>query len=263
VHDPGVVILAPEPADTNGDGDGIVRAGIEGTDLYLAAVPEGSSEWRAGLRAGDRIQTLDQQPVRSWAALVEDLVSGGDRTREIGWTRDGKPMTGLLRVRKEEWDSGGEHVERYVFRSTHWSPTVPEPLVDEPAPVRRAMSAAVRETGHVIRFIGTAASQLVSGKLTMRALSGPISIYDVAGRAGARGTREFLWVMALISINLGLLNLLPIPTLDGGQLLFLVVERVTGRPLPIRVREVLSFLGLLLLLAIMAIALRNDLRARL
>jgi len=265
VHEPGVAVLAPESRDAANEGsDGLARAGIESTDLYLASVPEGSSEWRAGLREGDRIRTLDAKAVTSWPGLVEDLIGGGDRTREIGWSREGRAMTGLLRVRKEEWvDAAGEHVERYVFRSAHWTPTVPAALMDEPAPIRRAIVAAFDETAHVVRFIGTATSHLLRGKITMRAISGPISIYDVAGRAGARGAREFLWVMALISINLGLLNLLPIPTLDGGQLLFLAVERITGRPLPIRVREVMSFVGLVLLLTIMAIALRNDLRARL
>lgn len=263
VHEAGVAMLAPEPADAVQESPGVDRAGIEPTDLYVASVPEGSAEWLAGLRAGDRLRTLDGKSVLSWAAFVEDLVAGGDRTREIGFSRDGRPMTGLLRIRKEEWtDAAGEHVERYMFRSTHWAPTLPLPLISEPAPIRRAARMAVRETLHVVRFIATAASHLVSGKLTVRSLSGPLSIYDVAGRAGARGTREFLWVMALISINLGLLNLLPIPTLDGGQLLYLAFERIAGRPIPIRVREVLSFLGLLLLLAIMAIALRNDLLHR-
>jgi regulator of sigma E protease len=263
LHEAGVAILAPDPLVPEHEAVGLERAGIETTDLYVATVPEESAEWRAGLRAGDRIRTLDGKPVMSWSALVEDLVAGGDRTREIGFAREGRVMTGLLRIRKEEWtDAAGEHVERFVFRSTHWAPTVPLALIDEPTPIRRAMRMAARETVHVIRFIGTAASQLISGKLTVRSLSGPISIYDVAGRAGAKGAREFLWVMALISINLGLLNLLPIPTLDGGQLFYLFFERIAGRPLPIRVREVLGFIGLLLLLAIMAIALRNDLLHR-
>jgi regulator of sigma E protease len=262
IHEPGVVMLAPEPGES-AELQGLSRAGIDTTDLYLASVPEDSAEWRAGLRPGDRIRTLDGAAVLSWAAFVEDLIAGGDRTREIGFSRDGRAMTGLLRVRKEEWtDPGGEHVERYVFRSTHWAPTVPAALLDEPAPIRRAARMAVRETIHVVRFIAASAQHLVQGKLTVRSLSGPLSIYDVAGRAGARGARDFLWVMALISINLGLLNLLPIPTLDGGQLLYLIFERIAGRPIPIRVREVLSFVGLLFLLAIMAIALRNDLLQR-
>lgn len=260
-----VAILAPEPRHDGvaaGADDGLRRAGLESTDLYVASVPEGSSEWRAGLREGDRIRTLDGKPVTSWQALAWDLVEGGDRARELGWTREGRPMTGVLRVRKEEWtDGAGEKLERYVFRSTHWTPTVPLPLVEDPSPLRRAVRDAVFETAHVSRFLATSVVRLVRGELTLKSISGPITIYDVAGRAGARGARDFLWVMALISINLGLLNLLPIPTLDGGQLLYLAIERVTGRPVPIRVREVTSIVGLVLLLAIMAIAFVNDLGA--
>ncbi len=266
VYEAGVAVLAPEPPsqDVFGpDAQGARRAGLETTDLYVAHVPEGSSEWRAGLRPGDRITTLDGARVVSWQAFVDDLVAGGDRSREVVWTREGHPMSGLLRVRKEEWsDVAGQRVERYVFRSTHWVPTVPAPLVDDPAPLRRAASAAFAETGRVMSFLATSAVHLIQGKLTMRAISGPIAIYDVAGRAGARGAREFLWVMALVSINLGLLNLLPIPTLDGGQLLFLAIEAVTRRPVPLRVREVLSIVGLLLLVSLMAVALRNDLRMK-
>jgi regulator of sigma E protease len=264
VYEARVAVLAPEipagslPSEAD---DMLARTGIEPTDLYAASVPEGSSEWRAGLRSGDRLRTLDSVSVQSWQLLVEQLIAGADRTREVGYSREGKLMTGVLRVRKEEWvDAAGQHVERYVFRTTHWTPTVPPALVDEPAPVRTAMRRALGETAHVVRFLATGAMRLVQGKLTVRAISGPITIYDVAGRAGARGARDFLWVMALISINLGLLNLLPIPTLDGGQLLFLVVEGVSRRPVPIRVREMLSFLGFLLLVAIMLTALVNDLR---
>lgn len=259
VYEARVAVLAPEiPAE--GD-DLLARTGIEPTDLYAASVPEGSSEWRAGLRPGDRMRTLDAAPVQSWQTMVEDLIAGADRTREVGYSREGKLMTGVLRVRKEEWvDSAGQHVERYVFRTTHWTPMVPPALVDEPAPVRTAIRRAFGETAHVVRFLASGAVRLVQGKLTVRAISGPITLYDVAGRAGARGARDFLWVMALISINLGLLNLLPIPTLDGGQLLFLGVEGVMRRPVPIRVREMLSFLGFLMLVGIMILAVVNDLR---
>jgi regulator of sigma E protease len=118
------------------------------------------------------------------------------------------------------------------------------------------------ETVSVVKFIVGSAVRLLQGKIRVAAISGPIAIYDVAGRAGARGARDFLWVMALISINLGLLNLLPIPTLDGGQLLFLAIEAATRRPVPLRVREVMSIAGLTMLALLMAIALRNDILAR-
>jgi len=100
-------------------------------------------------------------------------------------------MTGLLSVRKEEWiDPAGQHVERYVWRSTHWMPTVPEPLIDDPAPLRHAVRRAFSETANVVRFLVTGAVRLAQGKLTVQAISGPIAIYDVAGKAGARSTRR-------------------------------------------------------------------------
>ena len=168
-------------------------------------------------------------------------------------------MTGLLRVRKEEWtDASGDHVERYVWRSTHWTPTVPQPLVADPSMITNAVRASFAETANVMRFIVTGAIRLAQGRLAVAAISGPITIYDVAGRAGARGARDFIWVMALVSINLGLLNLLPIPTLDGGQLLFLAIEGATRRPVPLRVREVMSIAGLAMLALLMVVALRND-----
>ena len=258
VYEAHVAVLAPDPP-SGGEGDGLARAGLENGDLYVASVDEGSSEWRAGLRSGDRVVALDGTPVDSWPSFVEDLLAGEGKTRELTWSRDGRTMTGLLRVRKEEWiDAGGQHVERYVFRSTHWTPTVPQPLVDDPHPVRDAIRDAFDETASVVRFLVTGAVRLVQGRLTVQAISGPLTIYDVAGRAGARGARDFLWVMALISINLGLLNLLPIPTLDGGQLLFLVIEALTRKPIPLRVREVMSIAGLSLLMLLMAVAIRND-----
>jgi regulator of sigma E protease len=258
VYDAHVAVLAPEPP-TATPVEGLTRAGIENADLYVASVPEGSSEWRAGLRPGDRIVSVDAKPVRSWQAFAEDLVAGEDRTREVTWTREGKPLTGLLRVRKEEWtDASGEHVERYVWRSTHWMPTLPQALVDDPSMIGNAVRASFAETANVMRFIVTGAVRLAQGKLKVEAISGPITIYDVAGRAGARGARDFIWVMALVSINLGLLNLLPIPTLDGGQILFLVIEGATRKPVPLRVREVMSIAGLAMLAVLMVVALRND-----
>jgi regulator of sigma E protease len=80
----------------------------------------------------------------------------------------------------------------------------------------------------------------------------------VAGEAGARGPDYFVWAMALISINLGLLNLLPIPVLDGGHLLFFAIEGIMRRPLPLRVREVASLVGMSFLFLLMGIAFKND-----
>ena len=104
--------------------------------------------------------------------------------------------------------------------------------------------------------------RLIQGRISLKSLSGPITIYQIAGEEGRKGADFFIWAMALISINLGLFNLLPIPVLDGGHLLFLTIEGVLRRPLPLRVREVAYVLGMFILLSLMVLAFKNDLEKR-
>jgi regulator of sigma E protease len=128
--------------------------------------------------------------------------------------------------------------------------------------VRYALSKAVSETIDVTRFILIGMRRLIQGRLSLDSLSGPITIYEVAGEEGRKGTDYFIWVMALISINLGLFNLLPIPVLDGGHLVFLAAEAVLRRPLPLRVREVAHIVGMTIVISLMAVAFKNDLEKR-
>jgi regulator of sigma E protease len=102
----------------------------------------------------------------------------------------------------------------------------------------------------------------VQGKVSLDSLSGPITVYEVAGEEGRKGTDYFVWVMALISINLGLLNLLPVPVLDGGHLMFFTVEALLRRPIPLRIREVAHLMGLMAILFLMTIAFKNDVERR-
>jgi regulator of sigma E protease len=104
--------------------------------------------------------------------------------------------------------------------------------------------------------------RIIEGKVSISTLGGPITVYDVVGEEGAKGVSYFVWAMAVISINLGLVNLLPIPVLDGGHLLFFLFEAVSRRPLPLRVREIASLVGLLVLFALMGVAFKNDVERR-
>jgi regulator of sigma E protease len=104
--------------------------------------------------------------------------------------------------------------------------------------------------------------RLVQGRVALSSVSGPITMYDIAVQAGAKGTTYFVWAMALISVNLGLINLLPIPVLDGGQLLFFLFEAARRRPLPLRIREVASLMGMVMLVLLMLVAFKNDVERR-
>jgi regulator of sigma E protease len=131
-------------------------------------------------------------------------------------------------------------------------------LVPNPKRLRWAIEGGFSETGRVMKFVAVAFLRLAQGRISLSSVSGPITIYDIAGEAGARGTTTFVRVMALISVNLGLVNLLPIPVLDGGHLFFLLAEALRRRPVTRRTREVASLIGMTVLLALMLLAFKND-----
>ncbi|MFO0676610.1 MAG: RIP metalloprotease RseP [Polyangiaceae bacterium] len=269
VYEAGIANLTPLPPPAfekaaDGDpkavaGDVAARSGIEPSDMYVAFVPEGSSEWQAGLRPGDRITRLDGSEARAWGTMEALLRSGAARSHTLEWTRRGVPHAGTFQIRKEEWDDEfGQHYELYVFRTTHWSPSAEERGIPNPNRFTYAVRRGVEETRSVLRLTALGLVRLVQGRVSFASVSGPITIFDIAGQAGERGATYFLWAMALISVNLGLFNLLPIPVLDGGHLAFLVIEAVSRRPLSLRVRELASLVGMGVLILLMLVAFKND-----
>jgi regulator of sigma E protease len=244
-------------------GDVLTRVGIESSDMYAAFVPENSSEWKAGLRAGDRVASLDGVAQRLWQPMDDDLVRGANRMHTLTWTRVGEPMAGQFQLREEEWDDDyGQHYRRYVFRTDHWVPNAPAATVPNPSPALYAIRRGLEETWSGIKFTTVSFLRLAQGRMSLSSVSGPITMYDIAGQAGAKGTLYFVWAMALISINIGLINLLPIPVLDGGHLFFFLAEAVKRRPMSLRVREVASLVGMSVLVLLMLVAFKNDVTRR-
>lgn len=259
VYESGVAALTPEV----GHADLTSRTGIESADLYVAYVPEGSAEWNADLRPGDRIDELDHVEVPAWSVFLERLFAEPDRPHVITWLRSGQRKSGTIELRREDWiDEYGDHRPRYFVRASNWAPVVPEPYVEDGSRFQFAIRSALDETYDVVRFIVVGILRIIEGKVSISTLGGPITVYDVVGEEGAKGVSYFVWAMAVISINLGLINLLPIPVLDGGHLLFFALEAVSRKPLPLRVREIASLMGLLVLFALMGIAFKNDVERR-
>lgn len=259
VYESGVAALTPEV----GPGELTARTGIEPADLYVADVPEGSAEYNADLRPGDRITNVDNIEVTAWSMFRERLFASPDRPHVITWLRAGQRKSGTIELRREDWiDEYGEHRPRFFVRASNWSPVVPEPYVKNPSAIGFAFRSAVEETYDVVRFIVVGIVRIIEGKVSISTLGGPITVYDVVGEEGAKGVSYFVWAMAVISINLGLINLLPIPLLDGGHLLFFGFEAVLRRPLPLRVREIASLAGLVLLVVLMGVAFKNDVERR-
>ena len=149
-----------------------------------------------------------------------------------------------------------------MLQIQHWIPLAPEEKVEHSAPIRYAFEKALEQTADVTHFVMVSIVRLIEGRISLKSLSGPITIYEVAGEEGRKGADHFIWVMALISINLGLFNLLPIPVLDGGHLLFFAIESLLRRPLPLRMRELAHVVGMAILVGLTLFAFKNDLEKR-
>jgi regulator of sigma E protease len=268
VFEPGVKQLTPAirssgatvQADSQARAaDVLERTGIESADMYVAYVPEASSEWRAGLRPGDRITTLDGANQKLWLTMKEELRAGADHMHELQWLHDGALKRGFFQLRKEQWDDEfGQHYERFVFRTDHWLPNASDRLVTNPHRLSYALQRGIEETVSVIKFIGVGLLRLFQGRVSLASVGGPITLYDIAGEAGAQGAEHFVRAMAILSVNLGMINLLPIPVLDGGHLLFFLFEAARRRPLPMRAREVASLAGMIVLAFLILVAFKND-----
>ena len=261
VFEAGVVALTPDAAGTTL----LERTGLELADLYAAVVPEDSYFYKAGLRPGDKVLKLDGEPVAAWSTFRERVMAQPDRPHRIDYqaARDGVVRSGTFQVRREDFtDDHGQSFSRYVLQIQDWVPLAPEDSVEHSAPIRYALTKAIEETADVTHFVMVSLVRLIEGRISLKALSGPITIYEVAGEEGRKGADHFIWVMALISINLGLFNLLPIPVLDGGHLLFFGIEGLLRRPLPMRIRELAHVVGMAILVGLTMLAFKNDLEKR-
>ncbi len=249
VFEAGVVALTPDASGTSL----FERTGIELADLYAAGVAEDSFWHKAGLRPGDKILKLDDEPVAAWSSFYEKIKAQPDRPHHVEYqaARDGMVHSGSFSAPFYD-----------LTQLRHWVPLAPEDRVEHSAPIRYAFERAVEQTADVTRFVMITIVRLVEGRISLRSLAGPIAIYEVAGEEGKKGADAFIWVLALVSINLGLFNLLPIPVLDGGHFLFFVIEGLLRRPVPLRARELAHVVGMAILLGLTVLAFKNDLERR-
>lgn len=221
----------------------------------IAQVVPGRPADRAGLRGGDLIVRIDGDTARSWGQLVAAMTASGGDTVRLTALRDGELVPIAVVPREEEETDRLTRETRSVWRigAQGWSETRHIRL----NPVE-AVAEGTRQTLARLGDVLFAVKSLVTGRISPRELGGPIIIGQMSGEAARLGWIYFLSFTAFISINLAVLNLLPIPVLDGGHLVFLMAEGIRGKPLPVNVRMRLTQLGLAFLLALMVFVIFND-----
>jgi regulator of sigma E protease len=222
----------------------------------IEQVVAGKPAERAGLRTGDRIVAVDGRPVRSPAdvAAATNAKPGAEVVFSV--ERGGRAVDVPLVT--EATEAGGRRIGLAGLR-LKVDPAVAERLAITVryGPVE-ALGQGVRKTWELSVFTLKMLGRIVTGEASLKNISGPITLADFAGQSAQAGALVFVGYLALISISLGVLNLLPIPLLDGGQLLYYFAEVLRGRPLSDRAFEVGQRIGMALLAALMALALFND-----
>ena len=211
-------------------------------------LPGGAAE-QAGLKAGDRITSIDGKPVLDGVVLMQMIRASGGRTMEFGGSRAGQPL--MVKVTPQV-----DPKTRVARISAHVL-SAPEMVTVALGPVSAVAKGARTTWEHsamTVKMIG----KMMTGHVSLKNVTGPITIADYAGKTARMGAIEFLRFIAIISISLGVMNLLPIPVLDGGLLLYYSLEVLTGRPLPERIGELAQRAGVGLLFMLMALAVFND-----
>lgn len=244
--------------------------GLLSPELVVRDVAEGSPAWQAGLRPLDRIVELDGTPV---ASLIRLQMLLDDRFREkkkelpLVVDRNGALIrVSFIPVWEEKDDPylGPQQVPvlGFEFHPSILSsvPLAPEQMVTVRYAPGEALARAASHTYEVTRLTVLGIVGLFTGQISTRMIGSPIMIYQLTERTVESGLASFLGLFAAISVNLGLVNLLPIPALDGFHILVSGVESVSRRPVSMRFREVANLVGILFLIMLMVLAFTNDIR---
>ena len=217
--------------------------------------PGGPAE-RAEMKPGDRILAIDGKPIDSWDALVRTVRESPGRALRVRVQRNGGDREITL---VPEAVTRGETVYGRIGAGSQVDPSLMRDyLVEIRYPPVEALGHASAKTWEMSVFSLRMLWRMVTGSVSWRNLSGPVTIADYAGQSAQLGLEPYLAFLALISISLGVLNLLPIPVLDGGHLMYYAVEIFKGSPVSERVMELGQRIGLALLLCLMAFAFYND-----
>lgn len=216
-------------------------------------LPDGAAA-AAGLRAGDRIVAVDGEPIRYWTEWVKVVRGHPGQVLHLEVEREGRTLRLSMTPVLREGDDGPVGVAGV---------RLPERYVDRLYTVQRhgpfgALAKGVEKTFDTSLLMVKVLWKVVTGDASLKNISGPITIAQFAGESAAMGLVPFLSFLAVVSISLGVLNLMPVPILDGGHILFYAIELVRGRPVSEQAQLAGHRIGILLLLALMGLAFYND-----
>jgi regulator of sigma E protease len=225
----------------------VYMVGIPTLTSEIGTVQENSVAYEAGLKQGDVIIDIDGLQISRWSRLAETISASEGRTLKISFNRNGvrQELTVKPKLLKSK-NIFGEEVDSYKLGIS----PAPKTVIERQNPLEAGW-AGLQQTWMISKLTLVSLVKIVEGVVSPKTLGGPILIAQMAGTQAREGVIPFVLFMALLSINLAVLNLLPIPVLDGGHLLFYLIEIVKGSEVSVKWREMASQIGFVLLIILM------------
>jgi regulator of sigma E protease len=249
------IVMTPEAVAGSGIGQEgpLYRLGIEETAPVITAVMSGSPAMAAGFRDGDRVVAIEGRPIATWTEMTGLVKDNPGKPLRFQVKREEHLLTLTVTPTAEKTVVDGKSVEagkigisgpgRSFIRSSN-------PII--------ALLHGAQATWGWTELTVVGIYKMVAGEISRKNIGGPLTIASMSGEAASQGLASVFFLIAILSINLGVLNLLPIPILDGGHLLFFSIEAIQRKPMGDRQREIAQQVGLLLLVGIMVFAFWND-----
>lgn len=235
--------------------------GIESSELYLNKVIENSPAQAAGLRSMDRLLTINNVKLQKWDDVISNIKSfDGKNPVDISVLREGETVSLKItpKMTTQMLPTGTEEKRYTIGISPIANIAAPELMVLRTTNIGDALIRGTQKTWDVSVMTVMSFVRLFQAKISPKNIGGVISIGQAASETFKIGLTQFLQMMAIISVNLFILNLMPVPVLDGGHLVFYIIEIVKGAPLSMRKMEVAQQVGLAILMSLMIFALFND-----
>ncbi len=249
------ILVTPRATKFQDGGTEVVtyRLGTEETAPLITAVMNGSPAMAAGFQEGDRVVSIEGRDIRTWSQMTGLVKESPNRPLRFEVLRGERRLSLTVTPAPEKAVMNGKPIE--VGKIGISGPG--RSIIKVSSPLMAAFHGIQATWGWTeLTIVGI--YKMVAGEISSKNIGGPLTIANISGEAASQGASSVVFLIAILSINLGVLNLLPIPILDGGHLLFFGIEAILRKPLGERQREIAQQVGLLLLVGIMVFAFWND-----